>query len=208
MPPLVLCLKKKSSEFITFRVYCLPHRTRLLSLLILCFAFLPVLRASQQSDSPGSARFPALTTYNLDKVKVNLPADFECKVNLLLISFEAEQSKDIDTWMTTAQALQHINFQFCYYKMPVSNQENIIYRWWDMSSLRSIETDPIAWHWIFPLFTNKDVFRRALNIPNEHEIVLVLVDKTGQVLWKTPGRMTDEKKFSLINAVAAATRLQ
>ncbi|QNI33124.1 hypothetical protein H7849_03875 [Alloacidobacterium dinghuense] len=152
--------------------------------------------------------FPALTTYSLDKAKINLPSDFEGKVNLLLISFETEQSKDIDTWMPTAQALQHINFQFRYYTMPVSSQENFIYRWWDSSSLRSVETDPVAWRWIIPIYTNKDSFRRALNIPNEKEIALVLVDKSGQVLWKTSGRITNEKKTALTNAVDAATHLQ
>jgi hypothetical protein len=206
--PLVLCLKKIASKFITFRVFRLPHRIRLLSLLALCFVFLPLLRASRQSDAPRADILPTLTAYNLDKAKVNLPTDLEGKVNLLLISFEPEQSKDIDTWMPAAQAIQHMNFLFNYYKMPVSSQENFIYRWWDTSSLRSVETDPLAWHWIIPLYTNKDTFRRALNIPNEKEIVLVLVDKKGQVLWKTSGRMTDEKKSSLTNAVAAATHLQ
>jgi ornithine cyclodeaminase/alanine dehydrogenase-like protein (mu-crystallin family) len=179
----------------------------LLSLLTLCFVFLPVSRATQQSDAPRAAMFPALTTYSLDKAKINLPADFEGKVNLLLISFEPEQSKDIETWMPTAQAVQHMNFLFRYYKMPVSNQENFIYRWWDSSSLRSVETDPEAWHWIIPLYTNKDNLCRALNIPTEKEVVLLLVDKTGQVLWRTSGRMTTEKKTSLANAVSAATHL-
>jgi hypothetical protein len=179
----------------------------LLSLLALCFVFLPVSHASRQSDEPRAAMFPALTTYNLDKTKVDLPADFEGKVNLLLISFEPEQSKDIEGWMPTAQALQHMNFKFRYYKMPVSNQENFVYRWWDSSSLRSIETDPLTWHWIIPLYTNKDSLRRALNISNEKAIVLLLVDKTGQVLWRTSGRITDEKKSSLASAVSAVTHL-
>jgi hypothetical protein len=83
----------------------------------------------------------------------------------------------------------------------------MIYRWWDTSSLRSVETDPETWHWIIPLYTNKNDFRRAMNIPSEKQIVLALVDKTGQVLWKTSGRMTDDKKLSLTNAVTAATHL-
>jgi hypothetical protein len=164
-----------------------------------------VSRASQQSNAPIASTFPAITAYSLDKAKVNLPADLEGKVNLLLISFEPEQSKDIDTWMTTAQALQHMNFQFRYYKMPVSSSENFLYRWWDTSSLRGVETDPEAWHWIVPLYLNKQDFRRTLNIPNEKEVVALLVDKSGKVLWGASGRLTDEKKASLTAAVAAAT---
>ncbi len=183
------------------------NRFRLLFLTALCFLFLPVSHALQQGDAPGLGMFPALATYSLDKAKINLPAGFEGKVNLLLVSFEPEQTNEVATWMSVAQAIQHMNFQFRYYKMPVSNQENMIYRWWDSSSLRSVETDPETWHWIIPLYTNKDKFRSALNIPNEKEIVLLLVDKTGQVLWRTSGKITDEKKSSLTNAVAAATHL-
>lgn len=194
----------------SFRIYYvqgfrLTHRILFWSLLALCLLLPPVSRASRQSDTPGVAKFPALTAYSLDKARINLPTDFEGKVNLLLISFEPEQSKDIATWMTTAQALQHMNFQFRYYKMPVSNSENFLYRWWDTSSLRSLETDPEAWHWIIPLYLNKQDFRRTLNIPNEKEVVALLIDKSGKVLWSATGRISDEKKASLTAAVAALT---
>lgn len=183
----------------------MPHRFRLLSILALCFVILPVSRASQQGDASKPSVFPSISTYSLDKAKVNLPAEFEGKVNLVLISFEPEQSKDIETWMPLAQALQHMNFQFRYYKMPVSGPENMIYRWWDSSSLRGVETDPESWHWIIPLYLNKNDFRRSLNIPNEKEVVTALVDKDGQVIWQTSGRLTNDKKASLEAAVAGAT---
>jgi hypothetical protein len=179
---------------------------RLLFLVAFCFVFLPVSRASQQSDASKTSVFPAISAYNLDKVKVTIPAEFEGKVNLLLISFEAEQAKDIDTWMPLAQALQHMNFDFRYYKLPVSNPENAIYRWWDSSSMRSVETDPVMWHWIIPLYINKDEFRRSLMIQNEKEIVAMLVDKAGHVLWKATGRLNEDNKSSLTAAVATATQ--
>ena len=175
---------------------------RLLSILALCLAFLPLARASQQNDASKVVVFPAISAYSLDKAKVNLPADLEGKVNLLLISFEPEQAKDIETWMPLAQALQHMNFQFRYYKMPVTNPENFIYRWWDGSSLRSVETDPETWHWIVPLYVNKDEFRRSLQIPNEHAVVALLTDKQGHVLWRASGALTPEKRSSLAAALS------
>ncbi|HEX3436721.1 MAG TPA: hypothetical protein VHT24_08120 [Pseudacidobacterium sp.] len=174
--------------------------------LILFFALLPGARAIQENDSPKPTVFPALSAFSLDKAKVNLPADFAGKANLLLISFQPEQAKDIETWMPFAQALQHMNFNFRYYKMPVSNPENMIYRWWDTSSLRSVESDPESWHWVVPLYINKEDFRRSLNIPNEKDIVALLTDKNGQILWRAAGPFNDDKKASLTTAVAAATR--
>ena len=70
----------------------MPHRIRLLSILALCFVFLPFLDASQQSDASKASVFPDTNTYSLDKAKVNFPADFEGKANLLLISFEPERA--------------------------------------------------------------------------------------------------------------------
>nr|WP_256366813.1 hypothetical protein [Acidobacterium sp. S8] len=177
----------------------------MLFLLGLCFFFLPFSRASQQRDASSTLLFPDTTTESLDKVKITLPSGFEGQVNLLLISFEPEQSNQIESWMPEAQALQHMNFQFRYYKMPVSNQENMIFRWWDNSSLRSVETDPETWHWIVPLYVNKQQFRQSLEIQGEKQAVAVLVDKGGQVLWKASGSITDDKKTALIAAVAAAT---
>ena len=197
--------QEETSDSSTFKVSRLRQRIRLFFLLALCFACLPFSRASQQKDASQAALFPSLTTESLDKTKINLPADFEGQINLLLISFEPEQTKEIESWMPVAQALQHMNFQFRYYKMPVSNQENMIFRWWDSSSLRSVEVDPETWHWIIPLYINKQQFRQSLNIPNEKQTVAALVDKGGQVLWKAFGPLTEEKKAALTAAVAAAT---
>lgn len=183
----------------------MPHHSRLSLLLALCTIFFPLSLASQQSDAANTAVFPAISTYSLDKAKINLPADFAGKANLLLISFAPEQAKDVDTWMPLAQALQHMNFEFRYYKLPVSNAENMLYRWWDSSSMRSVETDPETWHWIIPLYTNKELFRRSLSISSENEIAAALVDKNGRVLWKASGRLTPDKKAALTAAVSAST---
>jgi len=167
---------------------------------------MPFLRASQQSDAAHMGMFPAITTESLDKVKINIPSGFEGKVNLLLISFQSEQAQEVESWMPAALALQHMNFEFRYYKMPVSSQENMLFRWWDSSSLRSLETDPETWHWIIPLYVNKQQFRQSLHIPNEKQTVAALVDKGGQVLWKSSGPLTEDKKTELASAVATALR--
>ena len=134
---------------------------------------------------------------------MNLPKDLEGKLNLLLISFEPEQQKDVETWLPAAQGLQHTDFNFRWYRLPVSSHENFVFRWWENSSMRSDESDPETWHWIIPLYVNKDDFRRSLQIPNEHEIVLLLIDKEGHVLWRNSGSMTPQKRQSLLAAAGS-----
>jgi hypothetical protein len=172
---------------------------------LVLFAFvLPLACAAQNGETRKPALFPAITSYSLDKAKINLPSDLAGQTNLLLISFEPEQQKDIDTWMPVAQGLQHTNFKFRWYRLPVSSRENVIFRWWENSSMRSDETDPETWPWIVPLYVNKDDFRRDLQIQNEREIVVLLTDKQGHVVWRASGAVTPAGRASLIAAVAAA----
>jgi hypothetical protein len=142
--------------------------------------------------------FPEVTAYSLDKQKVTLPQDMEGQTNLLLLSFEPEQRKDVEEWLPAAQALQHTNFQFRYYQVPISSKENILFRWWETASLRSDETDPETWHWIVPLFVDRREFLDSLQIPDEKQVVALLVDRQGHVSWRAAGPMTQEKRASLM----------
>jgi hypothetical protein len=166
---------------------------------------LPVARASQNSGAAKGA-FPTITTYNLAKAKLDLPGDFAAPLDLLLISFQPEQQTQIDTWMPLAQALQHTNFNFRWYRMPVSSPEFFVFRWWENASMRSDETDPETYPWIVPLYVDIDSFRRDLQIPGTHQIAVLLVNKQGRVLWQTAGPLTPEKRASLNAAVAAAPK--
>jgi hypothetical protein len=168
--------------------------------IIFSLAVLPLVHAAQSSDTQKPLVFPGILSYSLDKAKVNLPSDLEGKTNLLLISFEPEQQKDIDSWTPVAEALQHSDFSFRWYRLPISSRENFVFRWWENSSMRSDESDPETWHWIIPLYVNKDEFRRTLQIPNEHEIVALLTNKQGQVLWRSSGSLTPQKRLSLLTA--------
>lgn len=161
---------------------------------------MPLAPGSQTGDTSKATTFPGIMSYSLDKAKVNLPQDLEGKLNLLLISFEPEQQKDVDTWLPVAQALQHSDFNFRWYRLPVAAKENFVFRWWENSSMRTDESDPETWHWIIPLYVNKDEFRHTLQIPNEHDVVALLVDKQGHVLWRSSGVMTPQKRLSLLAA--------
>jgi len=154
---------------------------------VLCILAFPLVHALQAGEQRKAATFPPISSYSLDKGKVTLPEGLAGQYNLLLISFEPEQQKQIETWMPLAQALQHTNFNFRWYRLPVSERENFIFRWWENSSMRSEETDPETWPWIVPLYVNKAEFRNALQIQNERNVVVMLVDKQGHVLWRASG---------------------
>jgi hypothetical protein len=154
--------------------------------------------AASQGAQP--AVFPPVTSWSLDKEKVTLPGGLEGETNLLILSFALEQKKDVTSWLPAAQALQHSDFQFRYYQLPIAERENFIFRWWETSSMRSDETDPVTWHWIVPLFVDRQKFLRDLNIPSQKQVVVLLVDRQGRILWRNSGAITDDKRAALMAA--------
>jgi hypothetical protein len=152
------------------------------------------------AQQPKQAVFPSVTSYSLDKMKVTLPDGLEGQTDLLLLSFREEHQNDINSWLPAAQALQHTNFQFRYYQLSVAEKENFIFRWWESSSMRSDQTDPETWHWIVPLWVDRKQFLADLEIPNDKQVVALLVDRQGHILWRASGPMTPDKRASLMNA--------
>jgi hypothetical protein len=158
---------------------------------------------SAASQGAQTAVFPSVTSWGLDKQKVTLPAGMEGQTDLLILSFALEQKKDVDSWMPAAQALQHTNFQFRYYQLPIAQRENFVFRWWETSSMRSDESDPVAWHWIVPLFVDRPKFLKDLDIPNDKQVVVLLVDRQGHILWRASGAMTEDKRAALMAAAGS-----
>jgi len=176
---------------------------RILPAIALCSALLAgSAQAVQTGESQKTPIFPKIVSYDLDKNKITLPSQFAGQVNLVFISFEREQQKDVDTWVSLAQSLQHVNAGFRYYFLPTFPPENPLYRWWISSSMRNDESDPETFRWIVPLFVNQAEFRKSLQIDNQHRVVTLLVDQSGRVLWRGEGPLTPELKTSLTTALA------
>lgn len=165
---------------------------------ILCASFFSIA-ALPLSAQPNTVavHFPTVTAYSLTKTKVTLPAALTGEHNLLLLSFDADQTQEINDWVKEAQSLRRLNSTFSYYLLPVSQQKNLLYRWWDNSAMRDDFSDPQTWARIVPLYVNVKRFRQELQIPDDHEVVILLTDRAGNVLWRTTGPLTQQKVAAL-----------
>jgi hypothetical protein len=153
----------------------------------------------------ASAGFPVVTADALDKQRVTLPAGLEGEVNLLVLSFAPDERNQVETWTAEAQALQHTNVKFRAYRMPVEERENALFRWWANASLRSDETDPQLWHWVVPLYVEKKQFLAQLGIADEKSVVVLLVEKSGRILWRATGASTPGARAGLAAAAGSAS---
>jgi predicted transcriptional regulator len=51
------------------------------------------------------------------------------------------------------------------------------------------------------LYTDKGAFRQALDLPNEESIYVLVVDRQGNVMWRTEGAYSEEKGEALTKAI-------
>ncbi len=170
-------------------------------LLIVCFISGFHLHGS--TLPPELGQFPAIQATSLDNAILHLPQDFSGQLNLVVISFAREQQHEVDTWIPAARKFQTAHHQLSYYELPTMSRENLFSRWWFDAALRSDTTDKDLRSRILTAYVNKRKFRESLHIPNEKQVIAVLVDRTGKIYWRADGACTEEKAAALLTALTA-----
>ena len=164
-----------------------PYRMRLL----LTLAF--TLFTSFAALAAPPPALPSVTAYALDRAKVTLPADFAVPLNILILSFQRDQQSAVDGWFGALGTRPGVQT----WLLPISQRENMLYRWWLNASLRGSQPPSQPRKYTVPLYVNKSEFLRSLQVSSEQDIVLLLTDKTGHVLWRAVGPVNDGKKAEL-----------
>lgn len=172
-------------------------------LLILWLASIAIAMAAPQTAEQKPVNIPQVSAYNLEKEKVTLPSGFTAPVNLLILFFDQDRHQEAESWISAATQLGNEAKQdLHYYLLPVFAKQNFLSRWWMNSSMRSGTPNASTWKWTVPLYLNKEDFKQELNIHSEHEVTVLLVDKTGKVLWRNSGPFTPEKRVTLLAALS------
>jgi hypothetical protein len=164
--------------------------------LLLASVFVMPARA-QQADVASVGKFPALESETLEKQAVHLPQDFRGQRNLLLIAFEREQQKDIDTWLTQMKRYEDIDKEFRYYEIPTIEKMNRFMRWFINTGMRHGIPDKKARERTITLYIDKEPFKKSLQITDEKKIYAVVVDRSGTVLWRATGPYDEANGKSL-----------
>ena len=165
-------------------------RTLALTVFLSPFAFTQV----------SQAVLPSVTGNALDRTKVSLPTDFAVPMNLLILLFQRDQEPVVDAWTQALPGGSLPGVQV--WLMPVSARENGVYRWWLNASYRSSLPASQPRHYVLPVYVNKSQFLRTLQITSEKDVVLLLTDKAGRVLWRASGPVADDKKAALAGFVS------
>ncbi len=137
--------------------------------------------------------FPCVRGENLEGRTFTLPTDLEGTYNLLFIAFQREQQFDINTWLPFAKQLVQEYPVLAYYELPTIYRGHPLFRWWVNSGMRMGIPDKKAREVTITLYLNKRAFRKALDMPDEERIYVLLVDRKGEVLWRVDGPFNEDK---------------
>ena len=126
--------------------------------------------------------FPVVRGENLEGRTFTLPTDLEGTYNLLFIAFKREQQLDIDSWLPFAKQLVQEYPALAYYELPTIYRGHPFFRWWLNTGMRMGIPDKKA----------REV-TKALDMPDEERIYVLLVNRKGEVLWRVDEPFSEEK---------------
>jgi len=158
------------------------------------------LGATLPENCPA-AHFPSVKASNLEKRDFNLPSDFEGERNLLLVAFEREQQKGVDTWWREMKRFEELDPGFRYYELPTIQRPNAFTRWFIDTGMRHGISDRNARERTITLYLEKKPFLDSLLITDQKKIYAFLVDREGKVLWRSEGVFDETKGASLRSAL-------
>jgi hypothetical protein len=149
-------------------------------------------------------RFPTVKGSNLERDKVILPQDLKGDLNVVLVAFQQWQQNSIDTWLAPLEGVERERVGLKVYELPVIQRINRLYQMVINEGMRAGIPDRRARQRTITLYLDKTSFRRALGMADEDDIYVLLLDRQGQILWRTRGRYAADKAAGLIEAIDAA----
>jgi len=151
-------------------------------------------------------RFPTARGANLLRRKVILPDDLSGDLNVVLVAFQQWQQSQVDTWLPYLEDLEQTYAGICYYELPVIRQMNWLSRTFINEGMRAGIPNSKARERTITLYLDKKSFREILGLPHEQNIFVLLLDRQGQILWKTEGAFTLEQGEDLKAMVDRSSR--
>lgn len=146
-------------------------------------------------------RFPTVKGSNLAGKEYVLPADFEGELNIVAVAFQMWHQDEVNTWMPLLEQMENQVPGLRAYELPVIRSMNRVSQWMIDQGMRGGIPDLATRSRTITLYTDKERFRQALELSSENHIYILLVDRRGEVLWRTEGAYRSDTARALVGAV-------
>jgi ATP10 protein len=141
--------------------------------------------------------FPMVTGSNLLRQKLSLPQDFRGTINLVFVPFEQWQQMEVDSWMALARELEGQFDDLAYYELPTIQSRSFVFKMFINEGMRAGIPSPKTRERTITLYLDKAQFRRALGMPDEEHIYILLVDRQGKEYFRARGQYSREGETAL-----------
>ena len=180
----------------------------LVGLVFLVWGYDRMVRPQADIDPAAfdDVRFPTVRGSNLSRENFTLPDDIEGEYALLMIAFQQVQQFDINTWLPVARQFAETYDGMVYYELPTIDRLNPAARAFIDGGMRAGIPDPIARSITITLYLDKPAFREVLDIPDEDSIVVMLINRDGEIFWRTDGRASEPAVEELESVLADLLR--
>ena len=148
-----------------------------------------------------SPKFPTVKGSNLQRKTMTLPNDLEGDLNLLFVPFQRWQQSQVDSWIPFAITLENDYPNLRYYELPTMQSLNWLSQTFINQGMRAGIPDPMARERTITLYLNKNEFKDALGIETETTIHVFLVNRDGDVLWRSEGNYSREEAQALSSVI-------
>ncbi|MEI7547444.1 MAG: hypothetical protein WCK21_05225 [Actinomycetota bacterium] len=148
--------------------------------------------------------FPQLRARNLEGLGVDLPAGFARERNLVVIAFRRDHQRLVDSWVPWFEEHAAVDPGLRFYEIPTLARMWAPVRNFIDGGMASAIREPVILQRIFTVYGDVNRVTRPLRIDDRSTIAVLLVDGSGQVLWRASGGFTaalaDELEIVLAGA--------
>lgn len=160
--------------------------------------------ANTQSTSLANPKFPKIKGTSLLLEEVTVPDDLTGTQKLIVVSYDASQQDDVETWLP---ALEDMSTGFPdlagYYVplLPRSASDSALFIIGGMTLAAENDRDRQR---TIVVFTDVDKFNELTDVPDKNKIRLFLLDANDQIVWRGAGGYGQSQ---IANLEAALKRL-
>lgn len=152
--------------------------------------------------APTLVLFPPLQAHNLNGRALALPTDFAGERNVVIIAFRRWHQTLVDSWFPALDLLLAAHPDVRAYELPmIAGSYSLARPFIDGGMARAIP-DLAVRQRTLTVYTNVAKSLAALQINSPETITILLVDRSGQIFWRSEGEYTVAKGSALEQALA------
>ena len=147
--------------------------------------------------APTSAVFPPLQARNLNGRTLALPTEFAGTRNVVIVAFRRWHQQMVDAWFPALEPRLAAHPDLRAYELPMIASGYTLARPFIVGGMARAIPNPVVRERTLTVYTNVAQSLAALQISSTETITILLVDRSGQIFWRSEGEYTADKGAAL-----------